>query len=115
MGNDKRDTQSGISFRDVANLARAIGKDHNGRLHFEAHVPVRSDVGVQLDIRACFKRANGRAGEWVDCGGVSGRWPSGASHTFAGLLFRLAYELSANLDREREEVERATNRQLRLL
>lgn len=115
MGNDTRDTSSGISFRDVADLARRVGKEHNGRVHFEAHLPVRSDVGVQLDVRACFRRPSGRFGDWVDCRGHSGRWPSGASATFAGLLFRLAYELSNALDEERAEAERAAAGQLRLI
>lgn len=115
MSNGSRDTSSGVSFGDVAGLARAIGKEHGGRVHFEAHLPVRSDVGVHLDVRVCFRRASGRPGDWIDCGGVSGRWPSGASATFAGLLFRIAYELSAKLDRAKEEAERAAEGQLRLL
>ena len=115
MGNDTRDSSAGISFRDVADLARRVGKEGNGRVHFELHLPVREGHGVVMEVRAAIKRRSERSGEWLDVGGVSGRWPSGASSTFAGLLFRLAYELGAKLDEEQAEAERATNRQLRLL
>lgn len=107
MGNDTRDTSAGISFRDVADLGRQVGKEHGGRVHFEIHLPVRSGNGVVLEVRAAIKRPAGGVGAWVDSGGVSGRWPSGASATFAGLLFRLVYELGAKLDEEVAAAERA--------
>lgn len=115
MGDDNRDTQSSISFRDVADLARQISKEHNGRVHFEIHLPVRSGNGVVLEVRAAIKRPAGGNGAWVDSCGVGGRWPSGASATFAGLLFRLAYELGSKLDEEVAAAERAARGQLRLL
>lgn len=115
MGNDTRDTSAGISFRDVADLFRQIGKEHGGRLHCELHLPVRSGTGVAFEVRVAIKRPVGGAAQWVDSGGASGRWPSGQSTTFAGLVFRLAYELSAKLDEEKAAAERAAKGQLRLL
>jgi hypothetical protein len=115
MGNDNRDTQSGISFRDVADLLRQLGKEHGGRFHCELHLPMRSNTGVALDVRVVIKRSAGGTAQWVDCGGVSGRWPSGGSSTFAGLLFRLAHELDAKLEEERREAERVAAGQRRLL
>lgn len=115
MGHDNRDTSAGISFRDVADLFRQIGKEHGGRLHCELHLPVRSGTGVAFDVRVVIKRTVGGTAQWLDCGGSSGRWPSGASTTFAGLIFRLAYELSAKLDEEKAAAERAARDQLRML
>jgi len=115
MGYEERETRSGISFRDVADLCRQVGKEHNGRVHLELHLPVRSGGGAVLDVRAVLKRGTGAAGAWVDCAGHSGLWPSGASATFAGLCFRLVYELSAKLDEEVRAAERAAAGQLRLL
>lgn len=115
MGNDNRDARSGISFGDVAKLLRQTGKEHNGRAGYRIDLPVRSDHGVFLEVRCTFRRASGRPGDWIDIAGVNGRWPSGDSLTFAGLLFRLAYELSAKLDQDQAEAERAARDQLRLL
>lgn len=114
MGNDTRDTSAGISYRDVATLLRQLGKEYNGRAGFNLDLPVRSDHGVHLEVRCYFKRRGGDPGTWIDCRGVSGRWPSGDSLTFAGLLFRLAYELGAKLDEEAEAAERAAAGQLRM-
>lgn len=108
-------SQSGLSFRDVADLWRRVGKEHGGRVHCELHLPVRSDSGVVLEVRVAIKRSVGGTAQWLDCGGVSGRWPSGASSTFAGLLFRLGYELGAKLEEESAAAERAARGQLRLL
>lgn len=115
MGNDTRDTSAGVSFRDVGNLLRQIGKEHNGRAGYNLDLPVRSDNGIHLAVRCYFKRRTGGDGTWVDCYGVSGNWPSGSSATFAGLLFRLAYELSAKLEQEEREAERAASSQRRML
>lgn len=114
MGNDNKDTSAGISFRDVADLFRKVGKEHGGRLHCELHLPVRSGTGVAFEVRVAFKRPARGAAQWIDCCGASGRWPSGESSTFAGLIFRLAYELSAKLDAEKAEAERVARDQLRL-
>jgi hypothetical protein len=115
MGNDNRDTSAGISFRDVADLARQVGAEHDGRVHFEIHLPVRSGHGTLLEVRACLSRPAGSPGTWIDCAGSSGKWPNGQSSTFAGLLFRLAYELTAKLDEEKERAQRAAAGQLRLI
>ena len=107
MKNETRDSQAGVSFRDVANLARRVGAEHSGHVRFVLDLPVRSGSGVILEVRSCFRRANGRPAEWVDIRGVSAKSPSGQSSTFAGLLFRLAYDLSALLDEDLAEAERA--------
>jgi len=115
MGNESRDTQAGISYRDVADLLRQIGKEHGGRASFVLSLPVRSDHGVALEVRCRLSRRAGPDSSWVDSSGVSGRWPSGGSATFAGLLFKLAYDLLGKLDQEVAEAERAARAQKRLL
>lgn len=114
MGNGTRDTQSGISYRDVAELMQTTGKLHSGRVYCRIDLPVRSGSGVVLDVRAAFLRRDGSSGEWIDIAGVSGRWPSGQSSTLAGLLFRLVYELEAKLEAAEGEAERAARGQRRM-
>ena len=109
-----RDTSSGISYSDVGHLIRIIGGLHNGTVDFILSVPVREAGGVALDVRARFRRRSAGADGGYFERGVSGRWPSGASSTFAGLLFRLAHELDGKLTSEEEENERAKGRQGRM-
>lgn len=114
MADEKPNAQSGISYRDVADLFRRVGKEHGGRLHCELHLPMRSGSGVVFEVRVVIKRPAGGNALWIDNGGASGRWPSGGSSTFAGLLFRLAYELDGKLTEEREAAERAAGGQKRM-
>jgi len=89
---------AGISYIDVADLAREVGREHHGDIHFELWMPMRGDTGIAFYARAVFvPRTIGIVSKRTQQF-VARPWPSGEARTFAGLLYRGLLDLSGKLD-----------------
>jgi hypothetical protein len=102
-----RRNEAGITFWEVAETARAVGKAHGGHIRFSLDLPLGRNVPKAFHVRcALWKRAP--HGDYFDARGVSEPWPNVDSRTFSGLLYRLAIQLDIKLSEEEAEAARGT-------
>lgn len=97
-----RDTSAGISFFDVRDILRRVGRAHGGQCSVQLFVPVREELRNAVEVRVRFLRpGRGKPGDVYERA-TGGPFPTQQSRTLAGMIFRLAHELDAKLTEEEE-------------
>lgn len=95
---DKRESPSSVSYRDVADLARQVGRHYGGDITCVLVFDVGPSGNVHFFVRACYEpRAVGVRNVRARSA-VSSPWPTASSSTVAGLMFRLVYDLERRLE-----------------
>lgn len=109
---ESRDTSARVSFRDVGELSRAIGRQYGGDVSCELVFDVPTTGNVHFFVRAWFRPRSVGVRTVRAQRAVSSPWPTASAATVAGLMFRLVYDLDRELG-DAEPVEVASE-QVRL-
>ena len=106
-----RESENGVSYRDVSVAMQELSKAHGGRVQATMTLALSNTAGRILDIRVSLHRKDDK-GLWRDAAGTTSAWPSNAHKTMTGMLFSLVLKLEQQLDEERARAERSdeTNR-----
>lgn len=99
--------EGGVSFFDTRDAAEAVGFMHHCIIHFEQHLPMRSNRGISWHVRV-VARWYDEKGRVTKERGEGGVWPNGDAKTFTGLEYLLLNRLERKIeDEERDEARQA--------
>lgn len=99
--------ERGISFWDVRANAEAVGYLHHCIIHYEMHLPMRSQDRFSWHVR-CVARWYDEKGKCCRERAEGTTWPCIEAKTFAALEFLLLHRLERKIeDEERDEANAA--------
>ena len=106
-------TEGGVSFWDTRAQAEEVGRLYHCIVHFEMHLPMRSNFDHSWYVRAVARWFDEK-GRVVKERGEGAQWPNVDASTFSGLEMLLLARLERKITDEVSDEARAARLQGRL-